>query len=69
MCAGAIVNSRMGRVVFGAKDAKAGAMGSVLQMNSYPLNHKTKLEGEVLAKECADVLRAFFATKRQNKKD
>lgn len=69
MCAGAIVNSRMGRVVFGAKDAKAGAMGSVLHMNSYPLNHKTKLEGEVLAKECADVLRAFFATKRQNKKD
>lgn len=69
MCAGAIVNSRMGRVVYGAKDAKAGAMGSVLQMNSYPLNHKTKLEGEVLAKECADVLRAFFATKRQSKKD
>ena len=67
MCAGAIINSRMGRVVYGAKDAKAGAMGSVLQMNSYPLNHKTELKSGVLPNECADVLRDFFEVKRRKK--
>ena len=68
MCAGAIVNSRMGRVVFGAKDAKAGAMGSVFNVNSYPLNHKPRVESGVLATECADVLRTFFERKRKAKK-
>lgn len=68
MCAGTVVNSRMGRVVFGAKDAKAGAMGSVLNVNSYPLNHKPKVESGVLERECADVLQAFFAAKRQERK-
>lgn len=68
MCAGTIVNSRMGRVVFGAKDAKAGAMGSVLNVNSYPLNHKPRIESGVLADECADVLQAFFSSKRQGRK-
>lgn len=68
MCAGTIVNSRMGRVVYGAKDAKAGAMGSVLNVNSYPFNHKANLESGVLAEECADVLRVFFAEKRHNGK-
>ncbi len=69
MCAGTIVNSRMGRVVYGAKDAKAGAMGSVLQMNSYPLNHKASLESGVLAEECAQVLRRFFEARRRASKD
>ncbi|MBR0443149.1 MAG: tRNA adenosine(34) deaminase TadA [Clostridia bacterium] len=68
MCAGTIVNSRMGRVVYGAKDAKAGAMGSVLNVNSYPFNHKANLESGVLAEECGDVLRVFFAEKRHNGK-
>lgn len=68
MCAGTIVNSRMGRVVYGAKDAKAGAMGSVLNVNSYPLNHKPRIESGVLADECADVLQAFFSSKRQGRK-
>ena len=40
MCMGAIINSRLGRVVFGAKDPKAGACGSVLDLRNYPLNHK-----------------------------
>ena len=69
MCAGAIVNSRMGRVVFGAKDAKAGAMGSVLNVNSYPLNHKPRIESGLLASECADVLRTFFERKRRTKRN
>lgn len=69
MCAGAIVNSRMGRVVYGAKDAKAGAMGSVLNVNSYPFNHKPRIESSVLADECADVLRTFFESKRRPKKN
>jgi tRNA(adenine34) deaminase len=69
MCAGAIVNSRMGRVVFGAKDAKAGAMGSVLNVNSYPLNHKPRIESGLLAGECADVLRTFFERKRRAKRN
>ena len=65
MCAGTIVNARVGRVVFGAKDAKAGAMGSVLNVNSYPLNHKPRIESGVLADEGADVLRVFFEGKRK----
>lgn len=64
MCAGAIVNSRLPRVVFGAKDAKAGAFGSVINLNAYPLNHKPKIIGGVMADECAGILREFFGKKR-----
>lgn len=65
MCAGAIVNSRIDRVVYGAKDPKAGAFGSVLNMNSYPLNHKPKIRSGVLGKECSDMLRLFFTKLRK----
>lgn len=65
MCAGAIVNARLGRVVFGAKDAKAGAMGSVLNVNAYPLNHKPMVTQGIMACECGDVLRSFFERRRQ----
>lgn len=64
MCMGAIVNSRLGKVVFGAKDAKAGACGSVLNLCSYPLNHKPKVESGFMKEECAKVLTDFFARKR-----
>ena len=64
MCAGVTVNARMGRVVYGAKDAKAGAMGSVLDVRTYPLNHKADVVSGVLAEECAAVLREFFEDKR-----
>lgn len=64
MCMGAIINSRMGSVVFGAKDAKAGACGSVLNMTAYPLNHKPKVEGGFLRDECAAQLSEFFKSKR-----
>ena len=65
MCAGAIVNARVGRVVFGVRDPKAGAMGSVLNLNSYPLNHKPEIQSGVLEKECSEILSAFFLSKRK----
>ena len=67
MCAGAIVNARVPRVVFGAKDAKAGAMGSVLNVSSYPLNHKPETVSGVLGKDCADILSAFFKARRSTR--
>ncbi len=65
MCAGAIVNARVGRVVFGVNDPKAGAMGSVMNFNSYPLNHKPEVLSGVLETECSAILSAFFASKRK----
>lgn len=67
MCMGAIINSRLGKVTYGAKDAKAGACGSVLDMRTYPLNHKPTVEHGILKEECASVLKAFFERKRGNK--
>ncbi len=67
MCMGAIINSRIGKVTFGAKDAKAGACGSVLDMRSYPLNHKPIVKHGVLKEECASVLKDFFEKKRGNR--
>ena len=64
MCAGAIVNSRLGKVVFGAKDARAGALGSLIDLKNYPLNHKPQCLSGVMERECADILRIFFAKKR-----
>lgn len=68
MCAGAIINSRVERVVFGASDKKAGAFGSVFDMNSLPLNHHPEIVGGVLADECAAELSAFFQRRREEKK-
>jgi tRNA(adenine34) deaminase len=66
MCAGAIVLGRVPRVVFGTADPKAGAAGSVLDVLAEPrLNHRPVVEGGLLADECAAVLRAFFADRRQ----
>ena len=64
MCAGAIINSRIKRVVYGTKDTKAGAFGSVLNMNSYPLNHKVELVSGVCEKECSKILTDFFKNLR-----
>ena len=64
MCMGAIINSRLGRVIFGAKDAKAGACGSVLNMCSYPLNHKPQVESGFMQERCAALLSDFFSKKR-----
>ncbi len=65
MCAGAIVLARVPRVVFGTPDPKAGAAGSVLDILAEPqLNHRPQVESGLLASECADLLRAFFASRR-----
>lgn len=64
MCMGAIINSRMGEVVYGAKDAKAGACESVINMCAYPLNHKPKVTGGFMSEECAKLLSDFFTNKR-----
>jgi tRNA(adenine34) deaminase len=65
MCAGAIVLSRIPRVVYGTTDPKAGAAGSVLDVTGDPrLNHRPQVVGGVLAGECGDLLRAFFSDRR-----
>lgn len=65
MCAGAIMHARMRRLVFGARDPKAGACGSVIDLFSEPrLNHHTTVFGDVLAGECAKLLSDFFAMHR-----
>ncbi|MBE6611135.1 MAG: nucleoside deaminase [Ruminococcaceae bacterium] len=64
MCAGAIVNSRIKRVVIGAKDAKAGALGSLINLNFYPLNHHPEVTFGVMETECAGALREFFKNLR-----
>jgi tRNA(adenine34) deaminase len=65
MCAGAIVLARLGRVVWGAADPKAGACGSVLDVLGEPrLNHHPIVESGVLAEECGELLREFFRRKR-----
>ena len=69
MCGGAIVNSRIRRVVYGAADTKAGAFGSVLNLNHYPLNHKPEVVSGVCAQECGELLSEFFAFLRVKRKD
>ena len=64
MCMGAIINSRIKRVVFGAKDPKAGACGSVINLNNYPFNHKPEILSGVMTEECQDILSDFFVDKR-----
>ena len=64
-CAGAIVLAKVGRVVFGAWDEKAGMAGSVGDLLRHPrLNHRVETVGGVLAEECGGLLRRFFAEKR-----
>jgi tRNA(adenine34) deaminase len=66
MCAGAIILARLPRLVYGAPDPKAGACGSVLDVIHEPrLNHRVEVTAGVLADECGELLRAFFAKKRR----
>ncbi len=65
MCAGAILNARLQRVVFGASDPKAGSLLSVQRMFDLPYNHKPQIESGFMAEECAAVLRGFFADMRR----
>jgi tRNA(adenine34) deaminase len=65
MCAGAMIHARIGRLVFGALDPKAGAVGSVLTVLNHPqLNHQIEVTGGILAEDCGDLLRRFFQSRR-----
>jgi tRNA(adenine34) deaminase len=66
MCAGALVHARVARVVFGARDPRSGAAGSVFDLlpSDGRFNHRTACEGGVLEGECAEQLRAFFRARR-----
>ena len=60
MCAGAIINARIPRVVYGASDAKCGAVRSVCSLFSMEFNHHPQVEAGILETECAEVLTEFF---------
>ena len=64
MCAGAIVNARLRRVVFGASDAKAGSCGSVCDLFAMPYNHRPEVTKGVMEAEAAGLLKDFFANLR-----
>ena len=67
MCAGAIVNARIEKVVYGARDAKAGAFGTRLDLNAFDLNHKPEIVGGFLEKDCAALLSSFFSSLREKR--
>jgi tRNA(adenine34) deaminase len=65
MCAGAVTLSRLGRLVYGAEDAKAGAVGSLRDVvRDRRLNHVPEVIGGVLAEDCGELLREFFTARR-----
>lgn len=64
MCTGAVMASRIERVVFGAYDEKGGAMGSVCNLCEMPFMNKPQIIGGFMSKECADVLTEFFGSLR-----
>ena len=69
MCSGAIINSRLDRVVYGAKDDKAGCAGSVADLFVMPFNHTPVIRSGILEEECAAVLSEFFETLRTKPED
>jgi tRNA(adenine34) deaminase len=65
MCAGAIVHARIARLVFGARDPKAGAVGGIMQVLNHPrLNHRVEVTEGVLGGRCMEILQAFFRERR-----
>lgn len=67
MCAGAIVNARIKRLVFGAPDPKSGCFGSASDFNALAFNHKPEVVRGICAEECAEVLSAFFKRLRSSR--
>lgn len=69
MCAGAIINSRIKKVVYGSADYKAGSCGSIINIFSLPYNHKPDCVGGVLSLECSELLSDFFKNLRKKKSE
>ncbi len=67
MCAGAIINARLDRVVYGAPDPKAGSCGSLTNLFALPYNHQPQLTSGVMQEECAELLQAFFRKLREKR--
>jgi tRNA(adenine34) deaminase len=65
MCAGAIINSRMKTLIFGAYDSKMGSIDSVINLCDLPYNHKVEVYGGIMEDECLDLLKNFFKTLRE----
>ena len=67
MCAGAMINSRLKRLVYASRDPRAGAAGSVIDLVRYPgLNHQVEIEGGILNEESSTLLKTFFANLRRD---
>ena len=65
MCSGAIIQSRIKNLYFGAYDLKTGACGSVLNLFDYPFNHKVNVYGGIMEEECSRIIKDFFKELRQ----
>ncbi len=65
MCAGAIINSRISRVIFGTEDLKSGACGSVLNLFDLSFNHRPKVTRGILREQCSSILSDFFKNLRK----
>lgn len=68
MCAGAIINARIPRVVYGASDPKAGCCASVVDLFALPFNHRPQVEAGLLEAECRALLQAFFQSLRDKRR-
>ena len=69
MCCGAIINSRIERVIFGAFDSKSGSVESIINMFDLPFNHKPKIVSGIMQKECSEILSDFFTELRNRLKN
>ncbi len=69
MCAGAAINARIPRIVFGTPDPRAGACGSLVNLPAYPLEERPECQGGVLEEECRALLRDFFSDVRKKRKN
>ena len=69
MCCGAIINSRIERVIFGAFDSKSGSVESIINMFDLPFNHKPKIVSGIMQNECSEILSDFFTELRKRLKN
>ena len=70
MCVGAMIHARIGRLVYGAPEPKAGAIESAMRAHEHPaLNHRFEVTGRVLESDCRELVQAFFAEKRSQTED